>query len=255
MIQRHKMSILFLLCLISGQVWSQSIEEKDSVEVFPAKTWLIGLNTQLFFDFVTEDLFGGDSLISPRIELLARRNYTSNKAIRLRVFGEFQSFTQESAEPTPNPPFIKNRYSAIGMALGHEWQFFLSKKWFGYYGVEFEFEFSSSKREKDEAYLLSEDNQPQNRYDVQTKKGYALAGMPFIGFGYRVTERMVLSAEAKIIGSHFWASTAFKESIRLDDPQMTIPIPTPVTYQDDLISKETNFYIRPYTGIFVNYLF
>lgn len=249
---KYKIISFFLLFLFSKQVLAQTAE-KDTASIFPNKTWLIGLNTQLFFGYITEDLFGGDSLTSPRIELLARRNYKPNKAIRLRPFVEFKSFNQKSAEPIANPPFMKSRYSAIGMAMGHEWQFYLSKQWFGYYGVEIEFEFSTSEREKDEGYLFSEDNLPQFRYEVQTKKGYTLAGMPFIGFGFRVTERMVISAEAKIIGSYFWASTEFKESIRLDDPLMTVPIP--IKYQDDLISKETNIYIRPYTGIFVNYLF
>jgi len=254
MSSHYKIISFLLLSLFHTKVNAQSAE-KDTAVIFPDKTWVVGLNTQLFFDFVTEDLFGGDSLRAPRIEFLARINYSTKRAIRFRAFGEFQSFTQQSLAPIPNPPFKTDRYSKLGIAIGHEWQFKLSEKWYGYYGVEIESYLLRSRKSKDEGSLLSPEGESQRRYDEQIKKGYSIAVLPFIGLGYQVTDRLSFTAEAKIISSYFRGTTEYKESFRLDDPQMTIPIPTPLKYQDDLISKGGKFYIKPYTGLFINYLF
>lgn len=254
MSSKYKIISFFLLNLFNSEVNAQSAE-KDSAVIFPENTWVVGLNTQLFFDFVTEDLFGGDSLRAPRIEFLVRGNYTSKNAVRIRVFGEFQSLTQKSLAPIPNPPFNKNRYSKLGLAIGHEWQFRLSDKWIGYYGVEVEYFLLRSRKSKDEAYFLSLEGESQRRYDEQIKKGYSISALPFIGFGYQVTDRLIFTAEAKIIGSYLRGTTEYKESFRFDDPQVSVPIPIPEKYRDDLISKEGKFYIKPYTGIFINYLF
>lgn len=252
----YKVFPFFLLFLFGSQVDAQSIVEKDTTGVFPNNTWVVGLNSQLFFDFVTEDLFGGDSLKTPRIEFLARRNYTFNKAFRLRWFGSYQFFSSQSTLPGPNVPFGKDTYSSIGFALGHEWQYKISQKWYGYYGAEIESRLDYRKKRKDESYFLSENNIPQRRYDEQIWTAYSISGLPFIGFGYQVTERLVFSAEAKIIASYQWGKKEFKESIRLvDDPQVYVPIPPPHKYQGDVLSKDWQFYIKPYTGVFINYRF
>lgn len=251
----YKIFPFFLLYLISSQVYSQSFVEKDTVVIFPVKTWVVGLNIQLFSDLVTEDLFGGDSLKAPKIEFLARRNYAYNQAIRVRVFGSYQFFSRQSTLGWANFPFRKDYYSAVGLALGHEWQFRISEKWFGNYGIEVESQLEYRKKSKDEAYFLSGNNLPRRRYDEQIWSFSSVSGLPFFGFGYEVTKRLIFTAEAKIIGSYQWGKTEFKESIRLDDPQMSIPIPPPEKYQDDVITKEWRFYIKPYTGVFINYRF
>lgn len=85
---------------------------------------------------------------------------------------------------------------------------------------------------------------------------YTISGMPFIGLGFKVTDRLIFTLESKLIASYGWGKTTFKDSIReIEDPTVFVPIPSPTKYREDLMRDERLFSFTPYTGVFFNYRF
>ncbi|MEB2783796.1 hypothetical protein [Algoriphagus persicinus] len=249
-----KFCLSLSLSFWSIQTFSQDLIQKDTVISIPTKTWLLGVNSQLFLDFVTRDMFGGDSLNAPRLEFLGRKQIKNSQALRFRVFASYDSYSKYSDEPIVNIPFNKENYVETGFSLGKEWQFMISEKWYGYYGLDMAFLTDRRKKIQDN-YFLGQENSSL-RYEKQVGVFYTVSGQPFFGVGYKVTERLIFTLESKLITSYSWGKTTFEDSIReVEDPTVFVPITSPSKYRADLMRKEWDLSFKPYTGIFLNYRF
>ncbi|WP_139316589.1 hypothetical protein [Algoriphagus marinus] len=233
------------------------MDERDSLISSPKDSWMVGINTHLFQSFVTEDLFGGDSLKAARIEFMGRKQVKNNQALRFRLFGGFDTFFKESKSNFPNAPGREETFRSIGTVIGYEWQFRIASRWYGYYGMDLEWNLARRKKIQYGAGFMTEENIPTQRYERHIDLENSFSGLPFFGIGFKVTERLLVTAESKIVLSYSHKKRTFEESIMENPDPLTVevPITPPVKYQDDILNKDWLFSFLPYNGVVINYRF
>ncbi|MHA7131677.1 hypothetical protein [Algoriphagus namhaensis] len=251
-----KIIFVAVLGFISLSVFSQEKDRADSLISIPKNSWLLGFNTQFFQSFVTEDFFARDSLKAAQIEFVGRKQVKNNQAFRIRLFGGFDNFYQYEEESAPNVVFRKESFRSIGAAIGYEWQFRIAARWYGYYGMDLEWDLARRKKIQYGAGFATVDTIPTQRYERHITLTNSFSGLPFFGLGFRVTDRLLITAESKLAISYTHQKRTFEESImEIPDPRVEVQITPPVKYQDDILAKDWLFSFLPYNGVVINYRF
>jgi len=245
-----------VLSLVSLSALSQEIDRNDSLISIPKNSWLVGFNSNLFQGFKTEDIFGGDSLRAPRIEFIGRKQLKSNQAFRARIFGGFDTFDRKDQTRLPNNGFRYETFRSIGTSIGYEWQFRITRRWFGYHGMDLEWSLARTKKTQYGGGFRTDDNIPTQRYERHVGLENSFSGLPFFGIGFRVTDRLLITAESKLAISYTHQKRTFEESIMENpDPMVEVQITPPIKYRDDILYSDWLFSFLPYNGVVINYRF
>jgi hypothetical protein len=253
-----KRLILVSAFIISSlPVSSQEMDQGDSLLIsIPKNSWLVGFNTHLFQSFVTEDLFGGDSLRAAGLEFFGRKQIRNDQAFRARFFGGFNTFYKESKSNRLNVPFGDETFRSISAAIGYEWQFRITTRWYGYYGMDLEWSLARTKKIQYGAGFQTDENIPTQRYERHIGLENSFSGLPFFGIGFRITDRLLITAESKLILSYTHQKRTFEESIMENpDPMVEVQITPPIKYRDDILNSDWLFSFLPYNGVVINYRF
>ncbi len=223
------MVIVFTLSLLSN-VMAQN-EAKNRTRSIPFEDFIVddsvnryslGINTQ----------FGLETLFRPfntaNVDLLLRKQVGKYNAVR---YG-FNYTSRYYSQSTDEESSFKSNYYTVGVAAGYEWQTLLSYRWKWYYGADLGIATTVEKRTTD----------INNETYINRSNGYSTNLLPFIGFRYNITPYFFLSTEFKLDVEYNFLKEQ-RESTNQSGPF------------NDTITNGLSVNLRPYSGIFIHYIF
>lgn len=151
----------------------------------------LGINTNIVIDGFLDPSFR-----SPMEIMLRKRS--GDGAWRGRAMGSLSS-TKIGYNEVENER--EGSSSAIGLALGYEWQRLIKNKWSWYYGFDIE----GQRMRSDYTYrsFYSDPDAPQEIgwETVQKQKNDLFSLLPFAGLRFQITPKLFLSTEFRLVAS------------------------------------------------------
>ncbi len=195
-----------------------SIPSENFIVDESIKKWSLGINTHIAYE-----------LLQPRsdyttLDLMLRKQVGRYSAIR---FGVNYSSTLLSRESEFYPRFNNH---IIGLSAGYEWQVLLSHRWKWYYGADL-----GTGRG---IYIVDDPRSPE--LTRSTRDTYSVSLLPFIGIRYNLSPSFFIGTELKLEAEYLF----YRHQLNW----RTFP-------GDDTYRREFSVNFRPFTGIFIHYIF
>ncbi len=224
---------LFLFSNLLAQ--DNVIGDRDNTQIETSTNsknkYSLGLNTHFGFQMLV------DADTKTNADFILRNQISDNKALR---FG-FNYLFSSTDLSIGNGRSINTEHSyEIGVYLGFEWQKPLNARWQWYYGIDF----GRSIQIKDwkEEYNPGWHQVKESRFDSSTKSFKIL---PLLGFRYDITPYLFLTSEMKIAGEYGLT----------EDKLYIADALTATRSLEASTSNRIAINFRPYTGIFLHYIF
>lgn len=201
----------------------------------PPGKYALGINTNIVIDGFLDPSFR-----SP-VEVILRKQNRTEGAWRARVTGSLSS-TEVGYNEVPNER--EGQSSALGLALGYEWQRLIKNRWSWYYGFELE----GQRMRSDYTYrsFSSDPDAPQEIgwETVYKQKNNLFAVLPFAGLRFQITPKLFLSTDFRLIASTQRAKyTTDYHYLEIDGGTSTSEINS---------ARTSTLDFQPYTGIYIN---
>jgi len=252
-----KSFIFFLLIAGSQGIFAQTGTQVPSDQAYASPTfmvndtlrrWSIGVN---LYPAITEKELFEYSLRQPRqvkfpLEVLVRKQYQLNKAWRFRAMGIMEKFAAKDFKPNDENT---TNYS-IDLALGHEWQEVISRRWKLYYGAELQARHTKWRTVDvyEQYYYSLLDEFIWYKRDFSTNRE-RLSVLPFLGSRYQITPRLFVSAE---ISLEFFTERhsfyQYSEGRELENMTIIVPRGGGMHFQ----FNSNGLHLVPYTGVYLN---
>lgn len=212
--------------------------------------WQVGLN--LYPHVKADELF--EYALRPRkdylqvtfpVEFLVRKQYTLDKAFRLRLMGVFENFQDKDF----NAADQDTKRRSLSIALGHEWQQVIGKRWEWYYGAEVQVRRAIWQATTiDDMYYWSQIDEIvwlKREFEGVTDR---LSLLPFLGVRFQITPRLFVNSEIKIeLFRENYDYTSFSTFIDISNDQAL-----PSGRGSDFNFNQSGLRLLPYTGLFIN---
>jgi hypothetical protein len=217
------------------------------------RKWRVGIN---IYPYVKADeLF--EYALQPRkdylqvtfpVEFLARKQYKLDRAFRVRVMGVFENFQDEDFNAADQDTKLRS----LSIALGHEWQQVIGKRWEWYYGVELQVRRTVwNTITIDDTYFFTPVNDiVRDRREFDTFRD-RLSVLPLIGARFQITPGLFASVEGSI--EMFWEEYIYDDQSVYRDLQDL----------DNIVGgakgvfqfSQSGLRFLPYSGLYINVIF
>lgn len=187
------LTLAFMWCFAAATLAQRGTTDNPvSQPKHPSGKYSLGINTNIVIDGFLDPSFR-----SP-VEIILRKQGGTNNAWRARVMGSMSS-TEVGYNEVENEQ--EGRSSALGLALGYEWQRLIKNKWSWYYGFEIE----GQRMRSDYTYrtFYSDPDAPQELgwEAVEKQKNDLFSLLPFAGLRFQITPKLFLSTEFRLVAS------------------------------------------------------
>lgn len=224
-------SLLFSNLLAQDNVIGDNDNTQIEASNYSKNKYSLGLNTHFGLQMLV------DADTKTNADFILRNHISDNKALR---FG-FNYLFSSTDLSIGNGRSINTEHSyEIGVYLGFEWQKPMNARWQWYYGIDFGRSIQI-KDWKEEVYH-GWHQVKESRIDSSTR---SFDMLPFLGFKYDITSYLFLTSEMKIAGKYGLT----------EDKLYIADALTATRSLEESTSNRIGVNFRPYTGIFLHYIF
>lgn len=243
---------LFIFPLFS-QAQENKVSENDTISVHPVKSLQLGFNSH----FAIEKVFNGEN--NAPLEFVLRKQLKSNQAIRIRPIIDLKRMIRSDFHSFGKSQDL-DYLTLFGLGLGKEWQVALAKRWFGYYGAEFEGVIRLVHKTQEFLSPRPPDKASYFEKNSELRNSVSLSALPFMGLGFKISEKLFVTTEFRLNVSYQMDKTSREKAFKLiredgGDFDFTNDYGPSTPLEPELKVREFAFVFRPYTGIFLNYRF
>lgn len=192
---KKELSLLVILFSFSFALKAQSLD----TAFFDPLSYRnhIGFNTQI----ITDHIF--DPEVRTPFELMYKRQLKDMRAWRVQLKGRYNRRFEQYDTRAAYQIKETTTTSQVGVSIGFEWQYILSKRWFWYWGADIGYNLDQVIKnvENDEGVIYTDKMTGKEYFLYTTRKipTHTLSGAPFIGFRFHVNKRLYVSAEMNML--------------------------------------------------------